>query len=163
MAAKARSWTIQINGKLPDFRDVIPRAVKEVALEFLNPPLKCFGYKGIQKLGNEIVNWIAAAPDPKTDIIDMADIMENAGTGGAVFRNLYRDFLKECLVYMPGNQNIEQAHELYRTAAANWTQIIALIRKAGSTCERIHLEKASSLCYETAEVEKRAMEILSGV
>ncbi|MBS3948507.1 MAG: BtrH N-terminal domain-containing protein [Dethiobacter sp.] len=163
MAAKARSWTLQVNEKLPDLRNIIPTAVKEVAAGFLNPPLKCFGYKGIHKLGSEIVKWIEMAPNPEEDIIGMAELMEKSGTGGALFRNLYRDFLKECLIYLPNNQNIERAYELYKIAASSWTQIASLIYKAGSTCERVHLEKASALCNETAEVERRAMELLSGI
>ncbi|MDW7655767.1 MAG: BtrH N-terminal domain-containing protein [Bacillota bacterium] len=163
MAAKARSWTLQVNEKLPDFKNVIPIAVKKVATEFLNPPLKCFGYKGIHKLGSEIVKWIEMTSNPEEDIIGMAEIMEKGGTGGALFRNLYRDFLKECLLHLPHNQNIERAYELYKVAASNWTQIAALIYKAGNTCERVHLEKASILCNETAEVEKSAMELLSTI
>lgn len=163
MSAKARSWTIQVKDLLPDFRNIIPEAVKEVASGFLNPPLKCFGYKGIQKMGNEVVNWIDMAQNPQRDIIDMAELMENGGTGGALFRNIYRDFLKECQIYLPDNQNIKHAYELYRIAADKWTEIAALLYKAGNTCERVYLEKASALCNETSEVEKRAMEFLSAI
>ena len=163
MSAKARSWTIQVKDALPDFRNIIPKAVREVAAGFLNPPLKCFGYKGIQKLGDEVVNWIDMAQNPQRDIIDMADLMENGGTGGALFRNIYRDFLKECQVNLPGNQNIRQAYELYRDAADKWTEITDLLYRAGNACERVYLERASALCYETAEIEKRAMEFLSAV
>ncbi len=163
MAAKARSWTLKINEKQPALKDVIPKTVKEVAVEFLNPPLKCFGYKGIHKLGSEVVHWIDIAPNPEEDLIEMAEVMEKGGTGGALFRNFYRDFLKESMEYLPGNQKIEKALELYKTAASNWTQIAALIHKAGLTGERINLEKASALCSETAELEKKAMEMLSSI
>ncbi len=43
---------------------------------------KNVGYKGIAKTGKEIFKA-------------QAIIMERAGTGGALFRNIYRDFLKE--------------------------------------------------------------------
>jgi hypothetical protein len=160
MSAKARSWTLSIGEKRPALKDAIPKAIRPVALEFLNPAIRAFGYKGIQKLGAEIVNWIEMAPNPKEDLAASADLMENGGTGGALFRNFYRDFLKECLDYLPGNQNIKKAHELYRTAAANWTQIASCIAEAGRTGEKAHLEKASALCMETAEAEKKAMERL---
>jgi hypothetical protein len=160
MSANARSWTLQVKESLPDFRNVIPKAIREVATGFLYPPLKCFGYKGIQKLGSEIVNWIEMASNPEQDIIDMAELMEKGGTGGALFRNLYRDFLLECLIHLPDNQNIRSAYELYKTASSNWTEVAALMYKAGRSCERVYLKEASVLCYETAEVEKRAMEYL---
>ena len=163
MSAKARSWTLQVKEPLPEFGAIIPNVVKEVSTGFLKPPLQCFGYKGIQKMAKEVVNWIDMAQNPQQDIIDMAELMEDGGTGGALFRNLYRDFLEECQIHLPNNQSIKQAHELYKIAASNWTQIAALIHSAGRTCEKAYLEKASTLCYETAEVEKRAMEFLSDI
>ncbi|MFG3527507.1 DUF4872 domain-containing protein [Streptomyces sp. NPDC047917] len=33
---------------------------------------------------------------PQRDLPQAALMMEKAGTGGALFRNLYRDFLAEC-------------------------------------------------------------------
>jgi len=161
MAAKARSWTLQLDQKQPALQDIIPKAIKAVATGFLNPPINNFGYKGIHKLSKEVVRWIDMASNPEEDLIASADIMENGGTGGSLFRNLYRDFLKESLEHLPGNQQIEKAFELYNHAASNWTQIAALIRKAGLTGERTHLEKASTICSETAEIEKSAMEALS--
>ena len=163
MAAKARSWTVQVSEKQPDLRSVIPKAVKAVAVEFLNPPIRNFGYKGIQKLGREMVHWLDIAPNPKEDIAGSAEMMEDGGTGGALFRNFYRDFLKECMTYLPGNKNIEQAYDLYKSAASNWTEIAALMRKAASTGEQVHLKTASAVCNETAEVEKKAMEKLATV
>ncbi len=163
MSAKARSWTLQLNNMQPALKDIIPKAIKEVAVEFLNPPLKNFGYKGINKLGREIVCWIDMAPDPQKDLVESAEVMEKGGTGGALFRNFYRDFLKESLQYLPGNQKLEKAYELYKEAAANWSHIAALIHQAGLTGERVHLEKASTICNETAKIEKKAMEILAGI
>jgi hypothetical protein len=87
-------------------------------------------------------------------------MMENAGTGGAIFRNFYRDFLFECMEYFPENKNIKTGAELYRAAATNWTEIAQLIKKAGETIEFSYLEKASKLCFETALIEKEAMELL---
>jgi hypothetical protein len=161
MSARARSWTVSIGSARPAFKDVIPKALRASALEFLNPPVKNLAYKGIQKMGAEVVRWIDMAADPKKDLVQSADLMENGGTGGALFRNLYRDFLKECLEYLPGNRAIRLAHECYSGAAENWTRIAACIHDAGATGKRMHLEKASALCMETAEMEKKAMEALA--
>ncbi|MBN2440240.1 MAG: BtrH N-terminal domain-containing protein [Spirochaetales bacterium] len=163
MSAKARSWTLKMPEKIPAIKTIIPKAVKAVAAEFLHPPIKNFGYSGILKLSKEIVKWIDMAPDPAKDLAESAEVMEKGGTGGALFRNFYRDFLKESLEYIPGNNCITQSHELYKKAAANWTETAALIRKAGITGEHTHLEKAAALCKETADVEKKAMEILGGM
>lgn len=160
MAAKARSYTVRKGVKLTPIKTVIPKAVKEIAKEFLNPPLKCFGYSGIHKLGIEMQKWLEAAEDPKKDLYDQASLMEDGGTGGAIFRNLFRDFLYECLEYLPGNMVINRAAGLYKQAAINWTEIAHLIKKAGDTLEKGYLEEASRICVRTALIEKEAMELL---
>ena len=163
MSAKALSYTVRKNGQLTPIENIIPRALREVANEFLNPPLKCFGYLGIQKLGKEILKWLECTPNPKSDLCDQADMMENAGTGGAIFRNFYRDYLYECLNYFPGNNKLKTAANLYKEAASNWTIIARLIKKAGQTREGIYLEKASKLCFMTSDIEKEAMKNLMSI
>jgi hypothetical protein len=160
MAAKALSYTIRKNKITIPYNEIIPKAIHEIAEGFLNPPLKCFGYLGIQKLGKEMLTWLKCTPNPKTDLVDQSGMMENAGTGGAIFRNFYRDFLLECMEYFPENSNLKTGAELYRDAARNWTEIAKLIKKAGENIEYKYLEKASEICLETALIEKEAMEHL---
>ena len=163
MAAKARSYTIKVGDTITPIKTVIPNALHEIAKDFLNPPLKCFGYFGIHKLGNEMINWLDTTPNPKGDLYDQADLMENGGTGGAIFRIFFRDFLYECLEYLPGNMCIKKAADLYKMAAVNWTDIAHLIKKTGESGERRYLEKASQLCIHTADIEKDAMKLLCDV
>lgn len=160
MSAKARSWTISVRNKRPALKKIIPEAIKAVAGEFLNPAINNFGYAGIRKLGKEIVRWLDLAPHPEKDLAESAEVMERGGTGGALFRNLYRDFLKESLEHLPGNRKIEEAGKLYGTAAELWTEIAILIQQAGATGGKEHLKKASALCYKVADLEKEAMEHL---
>ena len=157
MAAKARSWTIQGRANLAALREVIPQSIRNVATQFLNPPIRNFGYKGIQKLSEEVVTWLDIAPDPSHDLSETASVMEGGGTGGALFRNFYRDFLQECLGYFPGNAALGKARDLYATAAENWTAIAESIADAGKSAQRSHLERAADLCRATAELEQEAM------
>ncbi len=160
MAAKARSYTIKKSQETIPINTIIPRSLHAIAREFLNPPINNFGYKGIHKLGKEMVNWLEITPDPKNDLYDQALLMEDGGTGGAVFRNFFRDFLYESLDYLPGNSNIRKGADLYKKAATNGTEIANEIKKAGDTREKKYLEKASQRCIQTAEIEKEAMEYL---
>lgn len=107
-----------------------------------------------------MLKWLDCTSDPKKDLIDQAGMMENAGTGGAIFRNLFRDFLYECLEYFTGNKNLETGSELYAKAASNWTTIAGLLKKAGETSNYNDLKQASEICFETAYIEKEAMERL---
>lgn len=163
MAAKARSYTIRKMSDIYNIKDVIPKAVKTIADEFLHPPLKCFGYKGIEKLAKEMLKWLTETPNPKKDLSDQAELMENGGTGGAIFRNFFRDFLYECLDYIPGNGYLLKAAELYKQAAVNWSEIARLIIRAGESRNNEYLEKASIICMKTASIEKEAMELLNNI
>lgn len=163
MAAKARSYTIRKKKSSPPIDSIIPGALREIADGFLRPPLGCFGYPGIIKLGKEMPKWLDHAPNPASDLRAQADLMENGGTGGAIFRNFFRDFLYECLEHIPGNSHIRTAAELYTQAAANWTDIARLILIGGQSYEKDYMQEASKICLQTAEIEKSAMELLVNV
>ena len=163
MAAKARSYTIRKGSGIVPIEKMIPKAVHGIAQEFLNPPMKCFGYPGISKLGHEMLKWLDDAAIAGKDLHDQADMMENGGTGGAIFRNFFRDFLYECLEYLPNNTGIKRAADLYGEAASNWTETAGLIKKAGTTFERKYLKEASGICIQTSSIEKEAMEALLNV
>lgn len=160
MAARALSYTIKRGKCISSIKEIIPKATKEIAKEFLFPPLKSFGYYGIQKLSKEMPKWLDNTPNPKDDLHDQAELMENGGTGGAIFRNFFRDFLYECLEYLPGDGRIKNAADLYKQAAVNWKEIAHLIQTAGDSGERKYLEEASQICLQTADIEKEAMELI---
>lgn len=161
MSAKARSFTIKVPDKNIDLKRAIIIAIKNNTDAFLNPPISNLTYRGIKKLGAELPKWIDVAENPDVDLILAGDLMENAGTGGSLFRNLYRDFLKEVSQMFPENDYISQAYTKFRIIAPKWKQIAELIQKAGRTGDRNWLEKASVLSFELADLEKQAMEILS--
>jgi hypothetical protein len=162
MAGKALSYTLKRKGSIVDLKSIIPKALNAVATEFLQPPLKCFGFLGIQKLSKEMLNWENQIDNPN-DLIDQSEMMENAGTGGAIFRNFYRDYLFECMDVFPGNKKIEKAAELYKEAAKNWSTCADLIRTAGENNDMSLLQIASDICYENSRLEKEAMEQLVAI
>ncbi|MBI9108437.1 MAG: DUF4872 domain-containing protein [Spirochaetales bacterium] len=158
MAGKALSYTVGRAANMTPVAGIIPRALRETAKEFLNPPLKCFRYLGIQKLAGEMPGWLECAPDPGTDLLEQADMMENSGTGGAVFRNFFGDYLYEALEYYPRNTKLSEGAELYRQAADLWSGIADLIKKAGKSGEQNYLQQASEKCMLASVIEKKAME-----
>jgi len=162
MAAKARSFTIKVPDKTIDLKRAIIAAIENNTKAFLNPPISNLTYRGIKKLGTELLKWMDMAKNPEVDLVLAGDLMEGAGTGGALFRNLYRDFLKEASEMIPGNDSISQAYTKFCVIAPKWTQIAELIQKAGKTGDSGCLEKASVLSLELADLEKQAMEILLG-
>ena len=86
-------------------------------------------------------------------------MMERAGTGGALFRNLYRDFLKE-VCELTGNKVIGEGYKAFVGIAESWSGVIALFEKVAETGERSYALQASETLKALADEEKRAMQLL---
>ncbi|NHQ79887.1 BtrH N-terminal domain-containing protein, partial [Elizabethkingia miricola] len=95
MASKNLYYTIKSTGNNFDLKKTVSTAIRNNATEYLNPPITNISYKGIQKTSTEIIKWFNTSKDIEKEFVLSAMLMERAGTGGALFRNLYRDFLKE--------------------------------------------------------------------
>ncbi len=95
MASKNMYYFLKKTGYEFDIKDTILTAIRDNAAEYLNPPITNISYKGILKTSTEIIKWFKQSQDVAEDFGTTAMLMERAGTGGALFRNLYRDFLKE--------------------------------------------------------------------
>ena len=159
MSSRDLSFTIEKRDLLPDLPEIIPVAIQKNASDYLNPPIKNIGYKGIEKTSREIYKWFDTSANIGRDFTMQAILMEQAGTGGALFRNLYRDFLKESYV-LTGNKKIGKAYSLYSEIAAQWTRVSGLFHKTGETGDKTCLDKASVLLKELSVKERSAMEIL---
>src|ERR1035437_4945348 len=95
MSSKNLYYTLRKTDKKLDLNVAILVAIRNNATEYINPPITNIGYKGILKTSSEIIKWFKTSKDIENDFTTTAMLMEKAGTGGALFRNLYRDFLKE--------------------------------------------------------------------
>ncbi|MDD4244406.1 MAG: BtrH N-terminal domain-containing protein [Bacilli bacterium] len=157
LAAKARSWTVLAPNRMPDIKSIIQKAIKSVANSFINPPISSLGYKGIEKMSKEIVDWIKEAANPSQDIYNIADLMENGGTGGALFRNLFRDFLIECQSYYPKVDFLNKAIEIYKRVALMWSEVSNLLKLASKTLADKYLIEASIICKNISLLELEAM------
>ncbi|MFC9221635.1 BtrH N-terminal domain-containing protein [Streptomyces hygroscopicus] len=160
MTARHRSFTITAPGDPAPPRDRIIPAIRRCADAFLNPPIGNLGHRGIEKAAREVPKWLRRSDDPGEDLPRAAALMERAGTGGALFRNLYRDFLAEC-AQLIGSSRLRTGHTLYAEAAALWTQVAALVAAAGESGDAENLVRAGSLLHELSRVEREAMRTLS--
>ncbi|MFJ3951707.1 BtrH N-terminal domain-containing protein [Streptomyces libani] len=160
MTAKHRSFTITAPSSPTPPRDRIIPAIKTCADAFLNPPIANLGHRGIEKTAKHMPKWLQRSDNPREDLPRTAVLMERAGTGGALFRNLYRDFLAEC-AQMIDSGHLRTGHTLYTEAATLWTQVAALVATAGESGDAKHLVQAGSLLHELSRVEREAMQALS--
>lgn len=160
MTAKHRSFTITVPSGLRPTQDRIVSAIRTCANAFLNPPIANLGYRGIEKTAKQVPNWLQRSDNPRQDLPRAAVLMERAGTGGALFRNLYRDFLAEC-GQLIGSSRLRTGRSLYTEAATLWTQVAALIAAAGESGDAKNLTKAGSILHELSRIEREAMQALS--
>lgn len=160
MTARHRSFTLTAPAGLPDPRDRIVPAITACADAFLAPPIANLGHRGIEKAGKLVPRWSQRTDDPRRDLPQAARLMEKAGTGGALFRNLYRDFLAECGEWLDGG-HLRTGHRLYSQAATLWTEAAALIAAAGESGDGECLVRAGAVLRDVARVEREAMRALS--
>lgn len=88
--------------------------------------------------------------------------MERAGTGGCLFRNLYRDFLKESYS-LTKNSVFKRGYDDFCKIVTHWSKIILLFEKIGETEDRKHVNAAASLFKTLSVAEQQAMERLAKI
>ncbi|GAA0235263.1 BtrH N-terminal domain-containing protein [Cryptosporangium japonicum] len=148
-ARPARNLSFTIAGTArPDLGAAIRGAVRRNAQTFLTPPIANVGYRGIATAARRI-------PRAGGDLSTVAMLMEHGGTGGALFRNLYRDFLAESVTIVDDHR-LRRGHELFAAIAPRWTAVAARLAD-GAVAE------AADLLAALAEQEREAMETLAGV
>ncbi|MFF8596693.1 BtrH N-terminal domain-containing protein [Streptomyces sp. NPDC015220] len=160
MAAKHRSFTLTAPTNLPAPHGQIVPAITACADAFLHPPIANLGHRGIEKAGKLVRTWLRRTDDPQRDLPQAALLMEQAGTGGSLFRNLYRDFLAECTGLLDSS-HLRTGHTLYAEAAGLWTEAAAMIKKAGESGDAQCLVQAGSMLGALSRMEREAMHALS--
>lgn len=163
MASKARAYTILASGERKLEAPVIA-AIQHCAKRYLDPAFGGMGAPGILKLSRSLPTWLTKAKSPPEDLKLASDLMERAGTGGALFRNLYRDFLGEAADLVPSKAKAMQAaRERIAQSATLWTTIAALLEECARDGRVAHLTEASNLCRHIAEHEVAAMQLLASI
>ncbi len=160
MTAKHRSFAFTAAQDLPAPPSQIVPAITACADAFLNPPIANLGHRGIEKASKLVPTWFERTDDPQRDLPQAARLMEQAGTGGALFRNFYRDFLAECAQTLD-SPHLRTGHRLYTEAATGWTQVAALIAQAGASGDAQCLDQAGSILSDLSRIEREAMQGLS--
>ncbi|MFG1954020.1 BtrH N-terminal domain-containing protein [Micromonospora sp. NPDC048830] len=162
VTARNLSYTIAGPATRPDLGDAIRAAIRSNAHAFLNPPIANLGHRGIGKAARQVARWLDRSSDPSRDLPLAATLMERGGTGGALFRNMYRDFLAECATIVD-DDNLHLGHQAYAEAAPLWTEVARRIATAGETGNPDHLTRASKTLTELADKERLAMHMLAAI
>lgn len=162
MASRNLFYILRKGDKTYDLNTAIPNAIRNNAKEYLNPAINNIGYKGILKTSKEIIKWFNISKDIEGDFNTMAMLMERAGTGGALFRNLYRDFLGESYKLLK-LEPLKLGHQEFVEIADLWTKVSNLFVKASETKDIKYIEQASDLLKQLSTREQNAMEKLGEI
>jgi len=158
--------TFEFPKSLPSLKEVIKKSIRTVAEEMLNPPIGNLGINGIRRFGQEFLKLSSYAEitfgTKTTGVFRYLYIwLEEAGTGGSCFRNLYRDFLKESMRYVE-NENLTRGYEEYGKIADVWKEFSTLLLEI-DTGEKGKLGEAQKKIFEIYGLEKNALRILKRI
>jgi len=159
MSSRNLSYTISKGENGFDLSNTVKKSIHNNAVEYLNPPIKNLTYKGILKTSSEIKKWFKNSKNVKRDFQTTAMLMERAGTGGSLFRNLYRDFLKESAALLKSDE-INECYKDFITIASQWKNVSELFDQAGETGSIGYINKASEILVDISAKEKLTMEKL---
>lgn len=159
MSSRNLCYTINKQESNFNLSKAIRKAIYNNAEEYLNPPIKNFTYKGILKTSKVIKEWFKETKDIKGDFQTTAMLMERAGTGGSLFRNLYRDFLKESAEVLKSQKILDCYYEFVEIAK-QWKEVSDLFHKAGETKNIKYINKASEILMDLSKKEKLTIQKL---
>lgn len=83
--------------------------------------------------------------------------MERAGTGGSLFRNIYRDFLQESVEVLE-NEQLRIVHSEFVRIAAGWKEVSEIFQMVADTQLEKYIDDASLLLESLSEQERLSME-----
>lgn len=156
MSSKNLAFWITDDKKRRRLKDALIPAIINNCRDYLNPPIKNFGFKGIKKTADSIETWFLESDDVKRDFTTTAMLMEKAGTGGALFRNMYRDFLFEAADIL-SSKDIEDCAASFASIAKQWTSVAELLNNAGSSGNVDFIQQASGTLSNIAELERKTI------
>jgi hypothetical protein len=162
MSSRNLYYTMRKTDKNYDLGDVIMNAIRRNATDYVNPPIKNIGYKGIFKTSSEIIRWFQTSKDIENEFRTSAMLMEKGGTGGALFRNLYRDFLKESYDLLRLDK-LKTGYEKFEEISSLWTSVSQLLERASETKDLKYIQNASDILKVISDKEKGAMELLATI
>lgn len=162
MSSKNLYYTLRRTDKNYDIKTAIINAIRNNATEYINPQITNIGYKGIYKTSSEIIKWFKTSKNIENDFKTTAMLMEKAGTGGALFRNLYRDFLKESYDLLKLDK-IEIAYKAFIEIAKHWSTVSQIFEKVSQTKDFKYIQQASDILKTISEKEKKTMELLTTI
>ena len=155
-------FTLRCPTALPPLEVMIKRGAQKTAITMLNPPNENSGLPGIRRFGRELAAWDKQYPPAQFPRAYEAvyQMIEEIGTGGACFRNLWTGFLQGAIEHLDAHRRnaFASAAQIYTQTAMLWERVARLIRQA--TQDDVGgklLREASQVLGQIADQEEQAL------
>ncbi|KKN18116.1 hypothetical protein LCGC14_0959010 [marine sediment metagenome] len=177
------------DGKHPPLAAGVKLAIQKVVNNILRPSMSNIGLKGLKGFANSIKGWgekinglIVKPSNEKTAspelIFDLIyGNIETWGTGGAIFRNLYIEFLEEIQKHPELNTGprawnndefklLEEAIPFIKESALNWTLIAEILKSAADEYKNdcinhVNFQELSEIAFKIVFSEEAGFKKLS--
>jgi hypothetical protein len=104
---------------------IIPLAIRENTKVMLEPPIKNIGLSGFLKWKNELAKYPKFLKDPSSLVQALTEhyvYIEVGGSGGALFRRMFSDFLNEASKIMK-DAKLKKASNDYAKISDVWSEL----------------------------------------
>jgi len=169
-------FTFSFPKELAPLEKAIKTAIRSNAKRFLNPLIRNLGVKGIRRFADQVVKWPdiirGTVYDPiqfkaqismlKLNLFLAYAFIEEAGTGGGLFRRMYSRFLREAGQILRV-EILEEAGNFMTKSADIWTgiaNVLLAVSEAEQGKVKDILAKAQPKILECAEIEEKAFKLL---
>jgi len=126
--AKNKVVELVLPKKAKDLKEIIPFAIKSNLDYMYNPPIRNMGLIGFEKWRQMLPSWGKnfKGENLLQGLVGVFIYMETGGTGGAMFRILYKDFLREAGELL-NNGGLLKASEIFEDIIVKIRELERLI------------------------------------
>jgi hypothetical protein len=162
-ANRHATWFVDFPEALPDARETIVQAVRRAVANMRpdaeNDPFRWLGEPGLAGLElfvDDFAAWATRDLDLREWLRRIRLLVERAGTGGGLFRNLYAGFLAEAGELLD-DPALTEAADVYRRAAEGWSEAVRI--PAAADLRAVHREAVPRLAG-ICQLERVGVELL---
>jgi hypothetical protein len=155
-------YTISKTDCSVDLKSAILAAIKNNAKTYLFPTNQSEGIEGLAALSSMVLEWSTQIENASEGFKRAGKLMEKAGTGGALFRRLYRDFLSESYDLLQISELLV-AQQIFAKIATDWTLVANLFVESADKKNLAYIQTASVVLKTIAINERNAMTILLNI
>lgn len=137
-----------------DLKPAIVQGLEESCYRMLRMPLSYYGYTGLHRFAKNLKRWKAYFSDELRGYILLwfYRLIETAGTGGAGYRYIYSDFLKEAATVFQ-NEVLDDCSTLMNKDADTWRQFSLDCRRYMKS-ENVTLNEMADILETIGQQEK---------